>query len=71
MFPKLHKSRIYSFGLIGKRIERTTPQGWMERRAIKAVLPDGRVIVEWNDKQMMKIDPEKDREWKPVNEAQY
>jgi hypothetical protein len=33
---------------------------------IKAVLADGRVIIELNDKQMMKIDPEKDEEWKLV-----
>jgi hypothetical protein len=33
---------------------------------IKAVPADGRVIVELNDKQMMKVDPEKDREWKLV-----
>jgi hypothetical protein len=46
--------------------EKTTPQGWTERRVIKAVLADGRVIVELNDKQMMKIDPEKDEEWKLV-----
>ena len=59
-------SRTDPFGLIGKRIERTTPQGWTERRVIKAVLADGRVIVELNDKQMMKIDPEKDEEWKLV-----
>ena len=26
----------------------------------------GRVIVELNDKQMMKIDPEKDEEWRLV-----
>jgi hypothetical protein len=59
-------SRTYPFGLIVKRIEGTTPQGWTERRVIKAVLADGRVIVELNDKQMMKIDPEKDEEWKLV-----
>jgi hypothetical protein len=59
-------SRTDPFGLIGKRIERTTPQGWTERRVIKAVLADGRVIVELNDKQMMKIDPLRDEEWKLV-----
>ena len=31
--------------------EETTPQGWTERRVIKAVLADGRVIVELNNKQ--------------------
>ena len=46
--------------------EKTIPQGWTERRVIKAVLADGRVIVELNDKQMVKIDPEKDEEWKLV-----
>jgi hypothetical protein len=46
--------------------EKTTPQGSTERRVIRAVLADGRVIVELNDKQMMKIDPEKDEEWKLV-----
>jgi hypothetical protein len=33
---------------------------------IKAVLADGRVIVELTDKHMMKVDPEKDGEWKLV-----
>jgi hypothetical protein len=46
--------------------EKSTPQGWTERRVIKAVLADGRVIVELNDKRMMKIDPEKDVEWRLV-----
>ena len=46
--------------------EKTTPQGWTERRVIKAVLADGCVIVELNYKQMMKVDPEKDEEWKLV-----
>jgi hypothetical protein len=59
-------SRSDPFGLIGKRIERTTSQSWTARRIIKAVLADGRVIVELNDKQMMKVDPEKDEEWKLV-----
>jgi hypothetical protein len=34
---------------------------------IKAVLADGRVIVELDDKQMMKVDPVKDEEWTLVN----
>jgi hypothetical protein len=54
------------FDLIGQRIEQTTPQGWTERPIIKAVLADGRVIVELNDKQLMEVDPEKDEEWKLV-----
>jgi hypothetical protein len=33
---------------------------------LKAALADGRVIVELNDKQLMKVDPEKDGEWKLV-----
>jgi hypothetical protein len=60
-------SRTDPFGLIGQHIERTTHQGWTERRVIKAVLADGRVIVELFDKQVMKIDPEKDEEWKLVS----
>ena len=59
-------SRTDLYGLIGRRIERTTPQGWTERRVIKTVLADGRVIVELRDKQVVKVDPEKDEESKLV-----
>jgi hypothetical protein len=38
---------------------------------IKAVLADGRVIVELNDKHTMKVDPKKDEEWKKVNKVQH
>ena len=51
------------FDLIGKRIERTTPEGWKEKGIVKGVLANGRVIVDLDSGETRIVDPEKDEEW--------
>jgi len=57
------------FDLIGKHVERTTPEGWTERGVIKRVLPDGSVIVELGKGRTIVVNPSEDTEWALVEAA--
>ena len=55
--------------LIGKRLERRTGTGQVERGTIKELHEDGRVSVEMANGRIEVVNPEQDKEWTLLEEA--